>query len=77
MLLAEAGHISEKLREMYRNYMSDSENRSVYWEGALTVIRQMMDDGQDDLQNLVDILYPKYSQAGTTSHDSDKGRGLP
>ena len=62
MLLAEAGHISEKLREMYRNYMSDSENRSVYWEGALTVIRQMMDDGQDDLQNLVDILYPKYSR---------------
>jgi len=62
MLLAEAAHISEKLREMYRNYMSDSENRSLYWEGALTTITQMMNDGQDDLQNLIDIFFPKYSR---------------
>jgi len=62
MLLAEAAIISEKLREMYRNYMTDSENRSLYWEEALTVIKQMMDDGQDDLQNLIDIFFPKYSR---------------
>ena len=52
MLLAEAAHISEKLREMYRNYMSDSENRSVYWEGALTVIRQMMDNYKGRYDNM-------------------------
>ena len=62
MLLAEAAHISENLRELYRNYMTDAENRSKHFSNAVLIIRTATNNAVDNLGELIEIFYPKHSR---------------
>ena len=62
MLLAEAAHISENLRNLYRNYMTDAENRSKHFANSVDLIREAVNNAVDDLGELIEIFYPKYSR---------------
>ena len=62
MLLAEAAKISETLREFFRNYLTDSENRSKHFYNCLDVIRVAVTNSMDDLTQLTDMFYPSYSK---------------
>ena len=62
MLLAEASQISEELRNYYRNYMRDSENRSQYFNKLIDTVSLAVRDSIDDLNQLIDIFYPSYSK---------------
>ena len=67
MLLAEAATIAEKLRNLYRNYMTDAEERSKYFRQIVDIIREGVHNSVDDSSD---------SQAGSQSHVEDKGRRL-
>jgi hypothetical protein len=62
MLLADAAIISENLRNLYRNYMTDAKNRSTYFRKIVDVVRVAIDNTTEDVSQLVDILYPEYSK---------------
>jgi len=62
MLLAEAANISESLRNLYRNYMTDAENRSTHFRHSIEIIREAVNNALDDLGELIEIFYPKYSR---------------
>jgi hypothetical protein len=62
MLLAEAANISESLRKLYRNYMTDAENRSTHFRHSIDIIREAVNNALDDLGELIEIFYPKYSR---------------
>jgi len=62
MLLAEAAHISERLRHLYRNYMTDAENRSSHFRNSVDIVRQAVRNAEEDLNQLVEIFYPEYSR---------------
>jgi len=62
MLLAEAADIAENLRRLHRKYLVDRENRSVYFREILDTVRQATQNAQDDLEELIEILYPRYSK---------------
>ena len=62
MLLAEASTIAEHLRNLYRNYMTDAENRAQYFRRIVDMIRQGVDNSIDDSSQLIDMYYPEYSR---------------
>lgn len=62
MLLAEAAQISESLRELYRKHMTDAENRSKHFGDTVELMRAAVNHSIDDLGELIDIFYPKYSR---------------
>ena len=62
MLLAEASQISEELRNYYRNYMRDSENRSQYFNKLIDTVSLAVRDSIDDLNQLIDMFFPSYSK---------------
>ena len=62
MLLADAAIISENLRNLYRNYMTDAKNRSTYFRKIVDIVRIAIDNTTEDVSQLVDILYPEYSK---------------
>jgi len=62
MLLAEAAQVSENLRNLYRNYMTDAENRSTHFRESVDIIRQAVRNAEEDLNQLIEIFYPEYSR---------------
>ena len=62
MLLAEAAHISESLRQLHRQYLVDRENRSSHFREILDLVSQVTQNARDDLEELIEILYPRYSK---------------
>jgi len=62
MLLAEAATIAEKLRNLYRNYMTDAEERSKYFRQIVDIIREGVKNSIDDSSQLIDMFYPEYSK---------------
>ena len=62
MLLAEAATIAEELRNLYRNYMTDAEERSKYFRRIVDIIREGVKNSVDDSSQLVDMYYPEYSK---------------
>jgi len=62
MLLAEAAQVSENLRNLYRNYMTDADNRSTHFRESVDIIRQAVRNAEEDLNQLIEIFYPEYSR---------------
>ena len=62
MLLAEAANIAEGLRNFYRFYMTDAEERSKYFRRIVDLIRQGVNNSIDDSSQLIDMYYPEYSK---------------
>ncbi len=55
MLLAEAANIAEGLRNFYRFYMTDAEERSKYFRRIVDLIRQGVNNSIDDSSQLIDL----------------------
>ena len=62
MLLAEAADIADKLRNLYRRYMTDADNRSKYFREVVDVIRIALRNSVEDVSQLIDMFYPEYSK---------------
>jgi len=62
MLLAEAAHISENLRRLYRKMQTDKPNKGLYFSEVIEILRTGIDNTHDDYEILLDMFYPKYSR---------------
>tara|TARA_R100001510_G_scaffold37506_1_gene33853 strand:+ start:221 stop:1675 length:1455 start_codon:yes stop_codon:yes gene_type:complete len=62
MLLADAAKVSEALRAFYQDYLRDAENRSAHFRKCLDIVRVAVRNADDDLTQLIEMLYPEHSK---------------